>query len=160
VQPVGGHEERGGLAVDEHMTAAVLHLTDCALDDLDARGCNGVRHRAVQRGAPDAAPVTVLERCVGRAAAAEVADAGQAVADGVDAHGGQVADRAGHQALPAGLVHGAGSGLADDDVETGADGVQGGRQTHRPSARDHQVNHASPPAEAMRARRSPPGSGP
>ena len=80
VQPVGGDEVAGRLAVDEHVAAAVLDLAHRALHDLTpASATASVSARcSVVRRTPRPSPWR--NGASARAAAAEVADAGEPVA--------------------------------------------------------------------------------
>ena len=156
VQAVGGDEVPGRLSVDEQVVAGVVDTGHGAGVDGDAGGGDPLGQRVVQHGAAHAAsgPAGEPRRRPGTVGAAvEVADPGQLATVRVDVEGVQLGDGTGHQPLAARLVDRAGAGLAHDDGEPGAVGVQRRGEADRTAAGHHEVMHRRPPSAARWSRR-------
>jgi hypothetical protein len=103
----------------------------------------------MELGAADASAPSSAEVSLRLPAAADVADADQVPANGVDPKGGQRTYAAGHETFTAGLVDRALSGLEHDHRQAAACGIQGSREAHRAAAHHDYV--AGPPPHRIAA---------
>ncbi len=153
MQAVGGDEPPGAQprAGDGHPVRLLPYAVHAQREDGHARVEDRPVQKGVQVGAADAEALPAAERCLDAAGSLHVADAGEGVAGGVQAEGGEGADGAGHQALAARLVDRGRTRFRDDGVEAGAGGVQRGGETRRSAADDEEVGASHAGTARVRA---------
>ena len=154
VQPVASDQPVGPEPRGRDAVGILDHLGDPAGDDPRAELQRALAERGVQGRAPHPERVPAGEAVACAAATVAVVDADQRESGGRDPESLERGQRAGHEPLAAGLVDHALARLDDDHVEPGQPGLDRGRETDRPAARDEHLGldrcrHAAPSSRRL-----------
>ena len=156
VQPVGGDQVAGRLAVDQQVVAPVDQVGHRRPGDLHPGRRDGLAQRRVQGGPPHAQPGPAAERGLGLVRCRRGSGSRRAAArPGRTPSTASARDRPGISPSPQALSIGP-SAARDHHVQPRAGGVQGGGQPDRSAAGDQQVTRAS--AGSGPGPRPPPGA--
>jgi hypothetical protein len=141
----------GPLRSDANLPGGLHHLACRKGKDIHASACRGRPQCRVELSAAYATAPPSDEISLCRPPAADVADAHEIPAKGVDTEGSQRSYAAGHDTFAAGLVDRALSRLEHDNRQAAAYGIQGSREAHRATAHHNNVAGPSPHRNAARS---------